>query len=1175
MGSVGVGQLDEYPARSSARARHRESDQPVRHSMWQTAALCLIFGIQTTARQRVGHMRQHKTLADIMTTPSMKLAETWEQTLLWEELCARRNEESDSVCTFLKGWLPEIERVLKSGGTAPLDFTLHDEEHAFRVSQRMVDIIPEDVLPNLSDYEIALLLLSAYLHDIGMTPERRKVQLHHQLLLTGRRGEEQSPGGGAISREKCLSEQEVGEFQRWLDDNQRGTAIPIAAGPLSPGDLALAEELVAHYCRHRHNDWSEEWIRAHGPTGIMATYADWQDDLTCLCRSHHHEMDELLREHFAPRDVGTPARTVHLRYLACVLRVADVLEFDPERTPDVVMRHRSVSKGSLIYWHKDKGIAFACEGGRFRITARPDNARLHRAIEDLADAIDRELGCCCTLDDMTKFRNCPWREEDLPHHWEFEAKLHRDIRPRENTYVYIDGTFRPNTQKLLELFSGMELYGSEMVAVREIVQNAFDAIKEQIARERLELPNPEDVSLEQSLGSLHSVQVRILERGDGLWLVCRDDGIGMTKEIISKYVLVSGSARRHDILELERACNSAGFALNRTGQFGIGVLSYFMLADTIVFYTCRSRNARDAEPNGWRFETDGIGGFGELRADNSMIRGTKLEIRLKPELLNKREVWFSDLRLFARETIRHVPCRLTIDLGDGKGEIDLSPGWTAPLRETLETCLLPKPETHPVFATTLSERDIGEFGMARRAEVVRQCNELGAKISQSLRFVTSDLSLEGGAGRVRLTLPYFELSGGESLAFFDEVPGAGELLTNALYGAHGWKPPLKTIASWRGMSVELGTEAQRRMGRHHLTSMALIEVDFHSASVGSLSLDRQELHLSGRWEAIAAAIEEECLRLQIVAAQRSGGSHYRATNEAMMEWTGKASNAVPNAAMWPTNVLSKGVSVFTWEDISFPVGVSLWDYRGPEESPLRTWRLGTTLVREIPGLLLAEDLSESFSAFMAHDSFRGPDLITCDNSDRVPVAVWWRDPFTTTSNETWFRDCEYPRSWSNVLGFVRSLYGDSVPVWNRKHPVYLAASRSPVFADRNLLLSHVESDVRADASEEDRCAWLLGYIAFTGKLGNRERATLLWKGLQSGSPGVIPSIWFDLKLPTRRNPLGEQILLTDGGTVRLSPNKWNQRWLGENELLLPKVSNGQLHLMRTHHQSARQAASRT
>ena len=39
----------------------------------------------------------------------------------------------------------------------------------------MNDLIPDDTLEKLSDPELALLLLSAYLHDIGMNPSHKIV----------------------------------------------------------------------------------------------------------------------------------------------------------------------------------------------------------------------------------------------------------------------------------------------------------------------------------------------------------------------------------------------------------------------------------------------------------------------------------------------------------------------------------------------------------------------------------------------------------------------------------------------------------------------------------------------------------------------------------------------------------------------------------------------------------------------------------------------------------------------------------------------------------------------------------------------------------------------------------------------------------------------------------------
>src|SRR5260370_38367633 len=97
---------------------------------------------------------------------------SWEQTTLWAQLKQRSGPKAEEARKVLQTCLPPIESILHSGGSAPSDFTLHDEQHAFRVAERMIDVIPVDVLPTLSELELALLLLSAYLHDIGMRPRR-------------------------------------------------------------------------------------------------------------------------------------------------------------------------------------------------------------------------------------------------------------------------------------------------------------------------------------------------------------------------------------------------------------------------------------------------------------------------------------------------------------------------------------------------------------------------------------------------------------------------------------------------------------------------------------------------------------------------------------------------------------------------------------------------------------------------------------------------------------------------------------------------------------------------------------------------------------------------------------------------------------------------------------------
>ena len=137
----------------------------------------------------------------------------WQRTDLWSLLEKARGNDHCEVKATLERWMPRVEAILAKGGTASTDFTLHDDGHAFRVAQRMCDVIPESVRESLSLYELALLLLSAYLHDIGMTPEQSKIIGHRDYLMTGDKTR--------------LNGADVRGFQNWLDSQQDGLEPPI------------------------------------------------------------------------------------------------------------------------------------------------------------------------------------------------------------------------------------------------------------------------------------------------------------------------------------------------------------------------------------------------------------------------------------------------------------------------------------------------------------------------------------------------------------------------------------------------------------------------------------------------------------------------------------------------------------------------------------------------------------------------------------------------------------------------------------------------------------------------------------------------------------------------------------------------------------------------------------
>lgn len=131
---------------------------------------------------------------------------------------------------------------------------------------------------------------------------------------------------------------------------------------------------------------------------------------------------------------------------------------------------------------------------------------------------------------------------------------------------------------IVELLSH-HLYSGPQVYVRELLQNAVDALT---ARQTLE-PG--------STGRVLLVPADVA--GDGQ-VHCLDTGIGLTVDEVERFLATIGSSSKRDDLGFARA--------DFLGQFGIGVLSCFLISDEI---TVVSRSARGGPLVRWQGSADG------------------------------------------------------------------------------------------------------------------------------------------------------------------------------------------------------------------------------------------------------------------------------------------------------------------------------------------------------------------------------------------------------------------------------------------------------------------------------------------------------------------------------------------------------------------------------------------
>ncbi|KOV82088.1 heat shock protein 90 [Nocardia sp. NRRL S-836] len=153
-------------------------------------------------------------------------------------------------------------------------------------------------------------------------------------------------------------------------------------------------------------------------------------------------------------------------------------------------------------------------------------------------------------------------------------------------------TFRVDLRGIIDLLSH-HLYSSPRVYVRELLQNAVDAIT---ARRELDPSCPAEVSI--TCGST---------------LRITDTGVGLTEDEVHELLSTLGRTSKRDDLGFARE----GFL----GQFGVGMLSCFLVASSVTVIT---RSARGGAAVRW--EADSSGNYSVSAVEGDVPVGTTVEL---------------------------------------------------------------------------------------------------------------------------------------------------------------------------------------------------------------------------------------------------------------------------------------------------------------------------------------------------------------------------------------------------------------------------------------------------------------------------------------------------------------------------------------------------------------------
>lgn len=447
------------------------------------------------------------------------------------------------------------------------EFTLHDGDHLFRVLNLMEKLLPERTIKNLSSPELMLLVLSAFFHDIGMAPDEKQV-------VTWRKVWDDDP---EIEPEEEKSFNEFKRFYSARPEQQEIIERLINQGKNSNADTIKAY-LVTEFIRQTHADRAREIIEKDWNGKILFRDSDLTVEFAQICYSHNEDALTLLdldKNYLCAENIFAC-----LPLVGVILRLADILDFDAKRTPAILYSHLYVRNPvSLKEWNKHRAVeAWEISTDLIQFNAKCNHPAIEASIHQFCDLIDHELSVCNNVvSTLNEFNKSKSREIAV----KFPFKVNREkITTKRNIhnqplYIYRDTQFNLSKRQVIDLLMGTKLYGNPEVALRELLQNSIDACLLRQAQEK-KWGNPYNPE----------IFVKYYTEEKDIILEIDDNGTGMDQYIIDNYYSKVGSSfyKSTDFYNLKSESNAD---FTPTSRFGIGILSCFMVADTLIVDTKR------------------------------------------------------------------------------------------------------------------------------------------------------------------------------------------------------------------------------------------------------------------------------------------------------------------------------------------------------------------------------------------------------------------------------------------------------------------------------------------------------------------------------------------------------------------------------------------------------------
>lgn len=459
----------------------------------------------------------------------------------------------NSICTVLTEW--------KSSGVF-FEYTDHSFGHVLDMLRAAEWVIPAETKGIMTPGDWLMLTLSTYFHDVGLLVTKDEFDARRN-----------NPDFIAYCNNPIIAADKHREYVARLEQLDLGER-----------DRIQYQEFVRSSHGKRIKSWVEGTLLddADATSAMRLTIQDllspleptFRRDLAAVCESHTLGHVDAVSKLSVSKPYGGPEETVNLQYVAIILRTVDLLQITNRRAPTVLYQIINPSNPvSQVEWQKQGAVR----------TVRPSPAR-DRDGNVTKDGTSSAIEVHATFKEPNGFFGLTsylaYAQKELSASYNLAQKIKRDVsepysfpwRDIDDRGIDTDGfltesfEFKLDQHKILDLLTGHTLYNNSTVVLRELTQNALDAVRLQSSLDDSQL----DLCAVEIHWDTNKRELKVLDRGTG-----------MSQDVIENHLLTVGSSRYQDAKFKEKHPT-----FHSISRFGIGVLSAFMVSDDVEITTC-------------------------------------------------------------------------------------------------------------------------------------------------------------------------------------------------------------------------------------------------------------------------------------------------------------------------------------------------------------------------------------------------------------------------------------------------------------------------------------------------------------------------------------------------------------------------------------------------------------